>query len=115
MSNFSQKRARILPIQACQAGFTTGQAKNSGELFRFSMSVLFFKQFLKRPLQIASIVPSSKVLVERVANKIDFASADSEYVLQNIPPMFITVFRKDNMRNGNGAIDPATLFSSAPV
>src|SRR5437588_12100371 len=39
------------------------------------MSVLFFKQFLKRPLQIASIVPSSKVLVERVANKIDFARA----------------------------------------
>src|SRR5947209_17205259 len=75
MSNFSQKRARILPIQACQAGFTTGQAKNSGELFRFSMSVLFFKQFLQRPLQIASIVPSSKVLVERVANKIDFARA----------------------------------------
>jgi len=39
------------------------------------MSVLFFKRFLKRPLQIASIVPSSKVLVERVANKIDFDGA----------------------------------------
>jgi len=202
------------------------------------MSVLFFKRFLKRPLQIASIVPSSKVLVERVANKIDFdrariiaeygpgegahsrelaqrmrpdaqlllfeldpafsrdlkrqfandqrvhvinanaatiggelvyrgiaqcdyiisgipfsileidkkrdllrqthdalspggafiiyqvtnelrqhaidfASANSEYVLQNIPPMFITVFRKDGMRNGNGAIDRASRFSSA--
>jgi len=202
------------------------------------MSVLFFKRFLKRPLQIASIVPSSKVLVDRVANKIDFdraqiiaeygpgegahsrqlaqrmrpdaqlllfeldpafsrdlkrqfandhrvhvinanaatirgelgrrtipqcdyiisgipfsileidkkrdllrqtldalapggafiiyqvtnelrqhatdfASADSEYVLQNIPPMFITVFRKGDVRNGNGATDPATRFSSA--
>src|SRR5437762_2113299 len=39
------------------------------------MSVLFFKRFLKRPLQIASIVPSSKALVERVASKIDFDQA----------------------------------------
>src|ERR1700756_17146 len=39
------------------------------------MSVLFFKRFLQRPLQIASIVPSSKTLVERVADKIDFDRA----------------------------------------
>jgi phospholipid N-methyltransferase len=39
------------------------------------MSVLFFKRFLQRPLQIASIVPSSKALVERVADKIDFDRA----------------------------------------
>ena len=37
------------------------------------MSTLFFKQFLKRPFQIASIVPSSKALVERVASKMDFS------------------------------------------
>src|SRR5438477_2877569 len=37
------------------------------------MSVLFFKRFLQRPLQIASIVPSSKALVERVASKMDFS------------------------------------------
>jgi phospholipid N-methyltransferase len=42
---------------------------------RFSMSALFFKRFLKRPFQIASIVPSSKALVERVADKIDFDRA----------------------------------------
>ena len=36
------------------------------------MSTLFFKRFLKRPFQIASIVPSSKALVERVASKMDF-------------------------------------------
>src|SRR4029077_12756824 len=40
-----------------------------------SMSALFFKRFLQRPLQIASIVPSSKALVERVADKIDFERA----------------------------------------
>ena len=39
------------------------------------MSVLFFKRFLQRPFQIASIMPSSKALVERVADKIDFDRA----------------------------------------
>jgi len=39
---------------------------------RTSMSALFFKRFLQRPFQIASIVPSSRALVERVAEKIDF-------------------------------------------
>ena len=55
--------------------FVAGQAKCGGELFAFAMSVLFFKRFLKRPLQIASIVPSSQALVERVASKIDFDRA----------------------------------------
>jgi phospholipid N-methyltransferase len=36
------------------------------------MSALFFKRFLKRPFQIASIMPSSKTLVDRVASKMDF-------------------------------------------
>jgi phospholipid N-methyltransferase len=36
------------------------------------MSVLFFKRFLQRPLQVASIIPSSRALVERVAAKMDF-------------------------------------------
>ena len=36
------------------------------------VSALFFKRFLQRPFQIASIVPSSKALVERVASKMDF-------------------------------------------
>src|SRR5215510_6333931 len=40
-----------------------------------SVSTLFFKRFLKRPFQIASIVPSSRALVERVADKIDFDRA----------------------------------------
>ena len=36
------------------------------------MSVLFFKRFLQRPFQVASIIPSSKALVERVTSKMDF-------------------------------------------
>jgi phosphatidylethanolamine/phosphatidyl-N-methylethanolamine N-methyltransferase len=38
----------------------------------FPVNALFFKRFLKRPFQIASIVPSSKALVERVGRKMDF-------------------------------------------
>lgn len=37
------------------------------------MSALFFKRFLQRPLQVASIIPSSKALVGRVASKMDFS------------------------------------------
>jgi phospholipid N-methyltransferase len=37
------------------------------------MSALFFKRFLQSPLQIASITPSSKALVKRVARKMDFS------------------------------------------
>jgi len=40
--------------------------------YSLPVSALFFKRFLKRPFQIASIVPSSKALVERVASKMDF-------------------------------------------
>src|SRR5215467_4163062 len=39
----------------------------------FPVSALFFKRFLQRPFQIASIMPSSKALVERVAGKMDFS------------------------------------------
>ena len=37
------------------------------------MSVLFFKRFLARPLQIAFLVPSSKTLTRKVADKCDFS------------------------------------------
>jgi phospholipid N-methyltransferase len=39
------------------------------------MSALFFKRFLQKPFQIASIMPSSKALVERVARKMDFSES----------------------------------------
>ncbi len=37
------------------------------------MSVLFLKRFLQRPFQVASIIPSSKALVARVASKMDLS------------------------------------------
>src|SRR3977135_4307340 len=36
------------------------------------MSALFFKRFLQRTFQVASIMPSSKALVKKVARKMDF-------------------------------------------
>jgi phosphatidylethanolamine/phosphatidyl-N-methylethanolamine N-methyltransferase len=39
------------------------------------MSALFFKRFLQKPFQVASIIPSSRALVERVSDKIDFQNA----------------------------------------
>jgi phospholipid N-methyltransferase len=39
------------------------------------MSALFFKRFLQKPFQVASIIPSSRALVERVSDKIDFNKA----------------------------------------
>ena len=49
--------------------WTTRTPRTNISLF---VSTLFFKRFLKRPFQIASIVPSSKAMVERVASKMDF-------------------------------------------
>lgn len=38
------------------------------------MSAIFFKRFLQKPFQVASIVPSSKVLIGRVARRFDFSA-----------------------------------------
>jgi phospholipid N-methyltransferase len=37
------------------------------------MSALFLKRFLQRPLQISSIIPSSRALIRRVAGKMDLS------------------------------------------
>jgi phospholipid N-methyltransferase len=41
--------------------------------YSLPVSALFFKRFLQRPFQVASIIPSSKAMVERVASKMDFS------------------------------------------
>src|SRR5207247_10136148 len=59
------------------------------------------------------LAPGGAFIIYQVTNELrqhatDFApDSESEYFLQNIPPMFITVFRKAGELNGNGAIDPA--------
>jgi phospholipid N-methyltransferase len=37
------------------------------------MSAIFLKRFFQRPFQVASIIPSSRALVHRVANRMDFS------------------------------------------
>jgi phospholipid N-methyltransferase len=39
------------------------------------MSAILFRRFLARPLQVAYVLPSSKALVRRVLDKMDFAKA----------------------------------------
>ena len=64
------------------------------------------------------VAPGGSFIIYQVTNELrqhatHFESAKSEYFLQNIPPMFITVFGKSNTRNGhnhagsNGARVPA--------
>ena len=59
-----------------------------------------------------ALAPGGAFIIYQVTNELrqhatDFApESESEYFLQNIPPMFITVFRKAGELNGNGAIDP---------
>ena len=65
-----------------------------------------------------ALAPGGAFIIYQVTNElrqhaIDFApESDSEYFLQNIPPMFITVFRKAAVANGNGAVDSAARLSS---
>ena len=53
------------------------------------MSVLFFKRFLQRPFQVASIIPSSKALVERgsvqaLPGSADFNLASQVHILAHV-------------------------------
>jgi phosphatidylethanolamine/phosphatidyl-N-methylethanolamine N-methyltransferase len=65
-----------------------------------------------------ALAPGGAFIIYQVTNElrqhaVEFAYAESEYFLQNIPPMFITVFRKGDLLNGNGARERASRFSSA--
>jgi hypothetical protein len=53
-----------------------------------------------------AVAPGGSFIIYQVTNELRqhatfFESAESEYFLQNIPPMFITVFQKANTRNGH--------------
>ncbi|MBV9009499.1 MAG: methyltransferase [Verrucomicrobia bacterium] len=56
-----------------------------------------------------ALAPGGAFIIYQVTNELrqhatDFATAESEYFLQNIPPMFVTVFGKDGMRNGSNGV-----------
>ena len=52
-----------------------------------------------------ALTAGGRFIIYQVTNELKqhatlFEEADSEYVLQNIPPMFLTVFRKTSALNG---------------
>ena len=59
--------------------------------------------------------PGGAFIIYQVTNELRqhatfFDRAESEYCLQNIPPMFVTVFQKANTRNGHAR--PARMASA---
>jgi phospholipid N-methyltransferase len=57
--------------------------------------------------------PGGAFIIYQVTNELRqhatfFDRAESEYCLQNIPPMFVTVFQKAKTRNGHVRTAPAT-------
>ena len=72
-----------------------------------SMSALFFKRFLQRPFQVASIVPSSKALVKRVARKMDFTGPR---VIAGMRPGRRRPLARDRAADVGGfAVDPVRI------
>ncbi len=68
----------------------------------------------------ASLAPDGAFIIYQVTNElrqhaIEFGQANSEYFLQNIPPMFITVFRKEKGQNGNGVRAPRSEYATNHV
>ena len=66
----------------------------------------------------AAVAPGGAFIIYQVTNELRqharlFDYAKSEYFLQNIPPMFITVFGKANNRNGH--LHPASNGARIPV
>jgi phospholipid N-methyltransferase len=65
-----------------------------------------------------ALADGGRFIIYQVTNELRqhatlFDRAESEYVLQNIPPMFITVFHKTNRRNGHKrSLRPAAVFST---
>ena len=60
-----------------------------------------------------ALAPGGSFIIYQVTNELKqhatfFDESESEYFLQNIPPMFITVFEKANGRNGEASMAAET-------
>ena len=65
-----------------------------------------------------ALTPGGRFIIYQVTNELKqhaklFDHAESEYFLQNIPPMFITVFERANGRNGDSELSMQESRSSA--
>jgi phospholipid N-methyltransferase len=64
-----------------------------------------------------ALAPGGSFIIYQVTNELKqharvFDHAKSEYFLQNIPPMFITVFEKTDRRNGDHAVVSSARVSA---
>ena len=65
------------------------------------------------PVMGGTLAPGGSFIIYQVTNELRqhakiFDQAESEYFLQNIPPMFITVFERGNGRNGETPVAAET-------
>ena len=101
----SARRRELLRRGCLLAADRRWTSRQPGFTIRNFMSALFFKRFLQKPFQIASIIPSSKALVERVAGKMDFSEPRSD---RRIRPRRRRAFARIGRSHGR-AIAPLSL------
>ena len=97
------RNAADLPLEMKARGISHCDYILSG--IPFSILKLDKKRALLRGTYDA-LAPGGSFIIYQVTNELKrhatlFDQAESEYFLQNIPPMFITEFRKDPMINGH--------------
>ncbi len=98
--------AASLPFELKRRGFTSCDYILSG--IPFSILKIEKKRALLRKTYDA-LKPDGKFIIYQVTNELKqhatvFQHAESEYFLQNIPPMFITVFYKTPPAHGVGRV-----------
>ncbi len=109
--------AASLPYELKRHGFTSCDYILSG--IPFSILKIDKKRALLRKTYDA-LKPGGKFIIYQVTNELRqhatvFQSAESEYFLQNIPPMFITVFHKIPSAQGGGRMSTKSKSRSRLV
>lgn len=101
--------AQSLPEELAQRGIAQCDYVVSGIPFS-TMEIKKKRELLRSIFDALEMAPHAAFIIYQVTNELRghatiFPRADSEYCLQNIPPMFITVFYKKALNghvNGNG-------------
>lgn len=101
--------AHSLPQELAQRGIAQCDYVVSGIPFS-TMEINKKRELLRSIFDALELAPHAAFIIYQVTNELRghatiFPRADSEYCLQNIPPMFITVFYKKPLNghsNGNG-------------
>jgi len=78
------------------------------------------RELLRRTYEALAPAPHAAFIIYQVTNELRqhatlFDRVESEYFLQNIPPMFITVFHKAQTRNGHARLVPTPATKKIPA